>query len=88
MNDRAHDLADLLLLEELGTIDLRVTNRACVVVFDQRRMHDWPPEIRVRSHWPDLWRNIVEDDGFPIEDVHIAAERVRHLIGRISDAAE
>lgn len=82
-NDRAHDLADLLLLDELGTIDPETTKKACLVVFEHRQMHSWPPQIHVRPHWPALWRFIVEDDGFPIADIYDAATRVRQLVERI-----
>jgi hypothetical protein len=85
-NERAHDLADLILLDELGTIDLARTKEACLKIFEHRRMHEWPPTILVRPNWEETWRQIVADDNFPIATVSEAATLVRQLVERI-DAA-
>ncbi len=86
-NERAHDLADLILLEELlGEADLAAARRACVDVFGVRNKHAWPPALVPDDYWYELWRRIVEDDQFPVTDLDDAVERVRALIARI-DAA-
>lgn len=87
VNDRARDLADILLLDELAAVDLSATKRACLQVFALRAMHPWPPTIVVRPLWPQLWEAIVRDDAFPIDDILKAARLVQALIARI-DAAE
>jgi Nucleotidyl transferase AbiEii toxin, Type IV TA system len=86
VNDRAHDLADLLLLNELATIDPVATKQACLVVFEHRQMHSWPPVVHIRAHWPQLWKRIVDDDGFPVTDINDAAHQVQQLIERIDGA--
>ncbi len=82
-NDRAHDLADLILLDELTEFSLAETHAACVEVFDLRSMHGWPPSLVVWPHWPAIWDEIVEIDSFPVVDIEDAAARVRSLIERI-----
>jgi hypothetical protein len=82
-NDRAHDLADLILLDELTEFSLAETHAACVEIFDLRSMHGWPPSLVVWPHWPAIWAEIVEIDSFPVEDIEDAAARVRSLIERI-----
>lgn len=82
-NDRAHDLADLILLDELTEFSLAETHAACVEIFHLRSMHQWPPSLVVWSHWPQLWDEIVRIDSFPVVDVEDAAARVRSLIERI-----
>lgn len=84
-NDRARDLADILLIEELAAdrLEFGELAAACADIFSARDRHPWPPELVVHDHWADLWARIVEDDGFPITDVQEAAGLVRDLIGRI-----
>lgn len=86
-NDRAHDLADLILLEELvddeGLVEVR---SACVDVFTIRDRHPWPPALVAPPHWPVLWEAIVEENRFPVVALDDAIDRVRTLIRRI-DAA-
>ncbi len=46
VNDRAHDLVDLELLEVLlPDADLVLTRGACVAVFEARAQHSWPPTV-------------------------------------------
>ena len=82
-NDRAHDLADLILLDELAEFSLSDTRAACVEIFNLRSMHNWPPQLVIWPHWPQIWNAIVRADSFPIVDIEDAATRVRSLIDRI-----
>lgn len=86
-NDRAHDLADLILLEELLDADLGDVRAACVDVFSIRDRQPWPPALVAPPHWPRLWNAIVEEDRFPVIALHDAVERVRALIERIDAAS-
>lgn len=56
VNDRAHDLVDLQLLEGLllGT-DLTLTRSACIAVFQARHQHPWPPRVAALPHWPPIY---------------------------------
>jgi hypothetical protein len=86
-NDRVHDLADLMLLDELLTQDdLRAVHHACVDIFTLRNRQPWPPALTAADHWPGLWRRLVDDDAFPVESLDDAISHVRDLIIRI-DAA-
>ena len=82
-NDRVHDLADLIMLDELTEFSLAETHAACVEVFNLRNMHAWPPTLTVWPHWPAIWDEIVLVDSFPIADVNEAASKVESLINRI-----
>lgn len=86
-NDRAHDLADLILLEELlDDDDVGDARSACVDIFAIRDAQPWPPALVAPPHWPALWKAVVEEDQFPVATLDDAVERVRTLIKRI-DAA-
>ncbi len=86
-NDRAHDLADLILLEELlEDGEMADVRSACLDVFTIRDRQPWPPALVAPPHWPVLWDAIVEEDRFPVTDLADAVQRVRTLISRI-DAA-
>jgi hypothetical protein len=83
-NDRAHDLADLILLEELVEDSaLTEVRSACIETFGLRNRQSWPPALVVPQHWPALWALVVEEDRFPVESLEEAAARVRALIARI-----
>lgn len=88
MNDRARDLADLIVIEELALdgIDDRTIREACVEIFEGRGRRTWPPTIAVFPGWPELWADLVEDEGFPIVDVVDACKRVQVLVDRIDEA--
>jgi hypothetical protein len=56
VNDRAHDLVDLQLLEALiADADLSDTRSACCAVFEARAQHSWPPAVVVMPHWPPVY---------------------------------
>lgn len=84
VNNRAHDLADLILLEELLDDDeLGDVRTACIDIFEGRDKQPWPPALVAPPHWAALWQRIVEDDGFPVESLEEAVARVRTMIERI-----
>ncbi len=56
VNDRAHDLVDLQLLEGLlADSDLIPTRSACIAVFEARAQHPWPPSVATLPHWPPIY---------------------------------
>jgi hypothetical protein len=56
VNDRAHDLVDLQLLEVLlPDTDLIPTRSACIAVFEARAQHSWPPRVAPPPHWPAIY---------------------------------
>lgn len=87
-NQRAHDLADLLLIEELAIEDghLDGIREACVEIFAGRAKHDWPPVITIWPDWPQIWAALSEEEGLELT-LEEAAGAVRSLVARI-DAAE
>jgi Nucleotidyl transferase AbiEii toxin, Type IV TA system len=89
INDRAHDLVDLQLLEALtaGT-DLGDTHRACLTVFEARAQHRWPPKVDALSHWPAIYARALEglDHLDLAHTVEAAGQRVQQFVSRI-DAA-
>lgn len=89
VNDRAHDLIDLQLLEALlAEADLIETRCACVAVFDTRAQHLWPPTDAALPHWPAIYSSALEGLGHLelAETVKVAAERVRRFVDRIEAA--
>lgn len=84
-NERHRDLVDLWLLRELGT-ELSLVRAACEDVFEQRRMHSWPPEVIVPPHWADPFARLAKEVGLPITDVTEAGEALRRYIAEIAAA--
>ncbi|MCZ8377641.1 nucleotidyl transferase AbiEii/AbiGii toxin family protein [Mycobacterium sp. CPCC 205372] len=90
VNDRAHDLVDLQLLEGLllGT-DLAPTRSACIAVFEARAQHSWPPRVAALPHWPPIYSGALEGLNHLelAATVEEAAEVVQRFVERI-DAAQ
>jgi hypothetical protein len=84
-NERAHDLIDLLLMEELVD-DYGQVRRACLDTFSLRGTHDWPPTLDVAPNWRDVYPALAAELEFPLPDVDEAVA-VHALIERI-EAAE
>ena len=86
-NDRFRDLIDLLLLEELVSArDWAAVRAACEELFQLRNMHVWPPTVTIFDSWPQGYRVLATELGFPIGDVHEAGEAVQRLVSRIARA--
>jgi hypothetical protein len=86
-NDRARDLPDLLLIEELGVNenDLPSVRAACVEIFDAREAHSWPPQVQAFPGWDVLWNNLVDNEGVLIS-LNEAVNAVNLFIDRINSA--
>ncbi len=89
VNDRAHDLVDLQLLEGLlPDADLLPTRSACIAVFEARAQHPWPPRVAALPHWPPIYSGALEglDHLELAATVEQAAGAVQRFVERI-DAA-
>ena len=89
VNDRAHDLVDLQLLEGLlPDVDLVPTRSACIAVFEARAQHAWPPTVTALPHWPTIYSGALEglDHLELAATVEQAAGTVQRFVERI-DAA-
>lgn len=86
-NQRAHDLADLLLIEELAVeeADLAGIREACVEIFNGRAKQSWPPVITIWPDWPQIWAALAEEEGLELT-LEQAAAAVTALVGRIDGA--
>ncbi len=76
VNDRARDLHDLLLIEELGVgaQDLPGIREACVEIFGSRAKHGWPPLVSAPPGWGPIW-----------EAIRVAEETTRTLSEAVAD---
>lgn len=89
VNDRAHDLVDLQLLEGLmADSDLIPTRNACIAVFDGRAQHLWPPSVAALPHWPLIYTAALEglDHLELARTADAAAEAVQRFVARIDKA--
>ncbi|WP_261899808.1 nucleotidyl transferase AbiEii/AbiGii toxin family protein [Mycobacterium marinum] len=89
VNDRAHDLVDLQLLEGLlPDADLLPTRSACIAVFEARAQHPWPPRVAALPHWPPIYSGALEglDHLELAATVEQAVRTVQRFVERI-DAA-
>lgn len=90
VNDRAHDLVDLQLLEGLlPDTDLLPTRSACTAVFEARAQHPWPPQVVALPHWPTIYSAALEGlDHLELAvTVGAAAEAVQRIVARIDAAS-
>jgi len=91
VNDRAHDLVDLQLLEGLlSNGDLVPTRGACTAVFEARAQHSWPPQVVALPHWPLIYSRALEglDHLELAATVEDAAEAVQRFVRRIDRATK
>jgi Nucleotidyl transferase AbiEii toxin, Type IV TA system len=91
VNDRAHDLVDLQLLEGLlPDTDLVPTRSACIAVFEARAQHPWPPRVAALPHWPPIYSGALEglDHLELVATVEEAAKAMRRFVERIDLATE
>lgn len=91
VNDRAHDLVDLRLLEGLlPDSDLLPTRSACIAVFEARAQHPWPPQVTALPHWPPIYSGALEglDHLELAATVEEAVKAVRRFVERIDVATE
>ncbi len=88
-NDRAGDLMDLILIEDLTDLDteLAEVREACVEVFEHRDRQPWPPVVRSAAGWPAMWRSLVEVHDFSVTGIDEAVGRVNALIADIDASA-
>lgn len=86
-NDRARDLADLMLIEELGvsTIELPEIKSACIEIFATRATQPWPPVIRKFPGWNAIWGNLQQTEGLSIS-LEEAIDTVNSFVSRINTA--
>ncbi len=86
-NQRARDLADILLIEELALGDDQMSGLrdACIEVFGLRDKHPWPPTIVVWPGWEAIWERLMETEKLDYE-IGEAVARVQDLVDRIDSA--
>lgn len=85
-NERFRDLIDLLLLREIVE-DLSSLRDACIVTFEARGKHRWPPQLSVPDSWAEPYRALAGEMQFPVADVDDAADDVRAFIAAIDAEA-
>jgi hypothetical protein len=86
INDRASDLMDLILIEDLvghQGLDFPSIRAACSEVFSYRDRHPWPPLVVVQPTWPEIWAGLVSEHGFYVTDINQAVHRVNNLVTAI-----
>ncbi|NNN21766.1 MAG: nucleotidyl transferase AbiEii/AbiGii toxin family protein [Acidimicrobiales bacterium] len=86
-NQRARDLVDILLIEELAINDSNLIDLrdACIEIFELRRKQMWPPDVVAWPDWENIWLRLMvtERIEYTIEE---AIARVQILINRIDSS--
>jgi len=86
VNDRAHDLIDLQILEALiSGGPMGPVRHACVEVFGARAQQAWPPTVTVYDHWPRIYAGALSSvpDLDLASNVQEAAQVVNDFIRRV-----
>lgn len=85
INDRAHDLVDLQLAEQLHQGPLTDIRTACERLFASRRRHPWPPAVSIRNGWVEQYA--AEAEGLDVlPDVQVAIAWADNYIDQILHA--
>ncbi len=86
-NQRARDLADILLIEELALNDDQMSGLrdACVEIFGLRGKHLWPPVVVAWPGWDVIWGRLMETERLDYS-IAEAVVRVQDLVDRIDSA--
>lgn len=86
-NQRARDLADILLIEELALDGDQMPGlrKACIEIFGLRGKHPWPPTVVAWPGWNDIWGRLMETERLDYS-ISEAVGRVQDLVDQI-DAA-
>ncbi len=84
-NQRARDLVDILLIEELALDDdqMSAARQACIETFELRGKHPWPPTVIAWPDWEAIWARLTQTERLD----HSMAEaviRVQNLVDRIA----
>lgn len=84
-NLRFWDLIDLILLRELlGEGGLAAVHEACVMTFQTRDAHAWPPELVVPASWAEPYAAAIEEvEAAMPATVDAGADEVRAFIAEI-----
>ena len=86
-NQRARDLADILLIEELALDEGQMPDLrdACVEIFGLRGKHPWPPTVVAWPGWDDIWERLAETEQLEYS-ISEAVARVQALVDQIDSA--
>lgn len=64
--NRARDIMDIVLLDELGQLDPKAVQIACVRVFERRAEYAWPPLIELPATWKIELESLAAEQGLPL----------------------
>jgi hypothetical protein len=83
-NQRARDLADILLIDELALDDDQMSGLrdVCVEIFELRDKHPWPPTVVAWPGWGQIWGRLMETERLDYS-IAEAVVRVQGLVDRI-----
>lgn len=85
INERAHDLVDLQILEQEEKIDMAAVDAVATRLFAARRSTSWPPTVRAYEGWETIYASAA--DGLDVlADVHAAVEWANDFIARATRA--
>ncbi|MGH9092522.1 MAG: nucleotidyl transferase AbiEii/AbiGii toxin family protein [Acidimicrobiales bacterium] len=84
-NQRARDLVDILLIEELALDDEQMPGLrdACIEIFGLRGKHPWPPRVVAWPDWEVIWRRLAETERLDYS-LDEAVARVQDLVDRVA----
>lgn len=83
--ERPRDLIDLQLIVANAELDLHATRRACERLFAYRRKQAWPPTVKKRPEWDELYAE--QSRGLSVRgSVDSAASWANDLIATIAES--
>jgi hypothetical protein len=86
-NDRARDIADLMMLREFGVSseDFPEIKAACQEIFAERDQHPWPPVVTNWPGWDLVWRALRKEEGIAAQ-LDEAIDEVQNLVAEIDNS--
>lgn len=85
---RARDVLDILLIEDIGQLDLDQVKEAVRRVFEERATHDLPATFSLPGEWHAELESLAADLSLPTRTVSDIEQRLQKLLGRLSDSGE
>ncbi len=84
-SERVHDLIDLQIIVNNGSVDWSATKRVCVRLFAYRGMQNWPPVVKANAGWIEAYE-IQAKNLDVISTVNEAIDWANELIRNIDKA--
>jgi hypothetical protein len=83
---RARDVLDILLIDLLGTLDVKAVRAAAEQVFAERATHDFPPTVQIAVEWQPELQVLAKELGYSTTSATEIESRFRAFVDLLAKA--